>query len=55
MAFKILDTDTAETIHETNDKAKALAVALKYKARGVSVLVLERLPNMRLRPLELAS
>lgn len=55
MAFKILDKATAETIHETNDKTKALAVALKYKARGVSVMILERLPNTRFVEIKLAS
>ncbi len=55
MAFKILDKTTAETLHCTNDESKAQAVALKYKARGVSVMILKQLPNTRFTELKLAS
>lgn len=55
MAFKILDKTTAETLHCTNDQAKAVAVALKYKSRGRSIMILRQLPNTRFTELKLAS
>lgn len=55
MAFKILDKQTAETIHETNNRDKALKVARNELAKGKSVMILERLPNTRFIELKLAS